>query len=74
MRHYHIKRQNGGHSFTTIAFFHGEDAAFQKRFCELSDLHGHGLVAEASDVPFAESIATEPPKPAKARKVKNASA
>jgi hypothetical protein len=56
MRHYHIKRQNGGHSFTTVAFFHGDDAAFQRRFCELSNLHGHGLVAEASDVPFIESI------------------
>ena len=70
MRHYHIKKQHGGPNFETIAFFHGDDAAFQKRFCELSEANGHQLVAEASDIPFPESIEAEPPKPAKPRRGK----
>jgi hypothetical protein len=56
MRHYHIKKQLGWHAFETLAFFHGDDAAFQKRFCELSEKHGGDCVAEVSDHPFPESI------------------
>lgn len=77
MRYYHIKKQHGGPAFETIAFFHGDDEAFQKRFCELSDANGHRLVAEVSDIPFAEaepeSIEAETPKPVKVRRNKAAS-